>query len=189
MRLQTVLQNAIGAVVLGVAALFFGCSSAPTVKKGSEAFKLLPAGVMFDEGGGRPYQEVGTVRAWQEFKTELDESFDEKEFQRRCKLAFHGAAEKVLQIAREHGGDAVVRVRSVVFLADGRKEYLPSAECADDGDEGEALVEGMAIRWKGPVPLAAPAATAAAPAAPAPQRRIIPIKRAAPKEGDPSTSP
>ena len=94
------------------------------------------------------------------FRGQLDESFDDREFQRRCKLAFRGAAEKVLQIAREHGGDAVVKMRSVVFLADGRKEYLPSAECADDGDEGEALVEGMAVRWTGPVPSAAPAATA-----------------------------
>jgi hypothetical protein len=153
MSIRSVFQNSLPAAVLVAAALFFSCSSAPTGKKSAEAQRPLPAGVTFDDGGGRPYQKVGTVRAWQEFKTELDESFDDKEFQRRCRQAFREAAAKVLKIAQEHGGEAVIQVRSVVFLADGRKEYLPSAECADDGDAGEALVEGMAVRWTGPAPV------------------------------------
>ncbi len=156
MSIRSVFQKTIAAAVLVAAALFSGCSSAPSGKKGTEAPRPLPAGVSFDEGGGRPYQKVGTVRAWHEFKTELDESFDDKEFQRRCRQAFREAAAKVLKIAQEHGGEAVIQLRSVVFLADGRKEFLPRAECADDGDEGEALVEGMAVRWRGPAPVEKP---------------------------------
>jgi hypothetical protein len=147
------MKSCIPAAVLVAAAVFSGCASAPPAKKGAEPSKLLSAGVSFDDGAGRPYQKVGTVRAWQEFKTELDESFDDKEFQRRCRLAFRDAAAKVLKIAQENGGEAVIQVRSVVFLADGRKEYVAAPECADDGDEGEALVEGIAVRWTGPAPL------------------------------------
>jgi hypothetical protein len=156
MSIRSCFQNSVPAAVLVAAALFCGCSSTPAGKKSTEVQRALPVGVSFDEGGGRPYQKVGTVRAWQEFKTELDESFNDKEFQRRCRLAFREAATKVLKIAQEHGGEAVIQIRSVVFLADGRKEFLPSAECADDGDAGEALVEGIAVRWTGPAPVERP---------------------------------
>jgi len=147
------MRKSILAAVLVAAAVFSACSSTPPAKKKSEPMKPLPAAVSFDDGGGRPYQRVGIVRAWQEFKTELDESFDDQEFQRRCRIAFREAAAKLLRIAQENGGDAVIQARSVVFLADGRKEYVASPECADDGDEGEALVQGMAVRWTGPVPV------------------------------------
>jgi len=100
----------------------------------------------------RAFKTVGTVRTWQGFPTSLDDSFTETEFNRRCRKAFYEASGKLLGIAREHGAEAVVEVNSVVFLADGRKEYHPKAECAEDGEEGEALVEGLAVRWIEPAP-------------------------------------
>jgi hypothetical protein len=49
----------------------------------------------------------------------------------------------------------------VVFLADGRRETFDRPECTDDGEEGDVLVQGVAIQWvrtktSGPSP--APAA-------------------------------
>lgn len=125
------------------------CSSAPRSVPTPEITKLTPADVYIGEPQGREYEILGTVRTWEEFPTLLDDSFDEQEFRRRCRKAFYQASAKLLKIARENGGNGVVDVRSVVFLADGRREYLPSAECSEDGAEGEALVEGKAIRWKG----------------------------------------
>jgi hypothetical protein len=44
----------------------------------------------------------------------------------------------------------VIDVKSVVFLENGKSELYPSAECADDGMEGQVLSQGIAIRWKEP---------------------------------------
>ncbi|MEN9722064.1 MAG: hypothetical protein RJB38_50 [Pseudomonadota bacterium] len=125
------------------------CASAPKPKQSAEVLPLVPAGVYLQEPA-RAYRVVGTVRAWEEFTTALDDSFDEREFQRRCRKAFHDASVKLLRTAQENGGNAVVKIRSVVFLADGRKELYAQPECADDGDSGEALVEGLAVVFSAP---------------------------------------
>lgn len=123
------------------------CSSLPKRPPQKEGpIQVLPGNVFFSEPT-RSYQVLGTARSWHEFKTSLDETFDDQEFSRRCYQAFFKASEKVLAIARANGGEAVAQIRSVVFLADGRKEYYPRPECVDDGEEGEALVEGQVIRW------------------------------------------
>ncbi len=125
------------------------CSSfSKPVPKNEGPVSVLPPQVFFSQPS-RAFEVLGTARSWHEFKTSLDESYDEKEFSRRCQQAFYQAAQKVLGIARSHGGDAVMQVKSVVFLADGRKEFYPRPECVDDGEEGEALVEGQVIRWIG----------------------------------------
>ena len=51
-------------------------------------------------------------------------------------------------MAKKQGGDAVIDLKSVVYLEDGRREMYPSAECSDDGIEGQVLCQGIAIKWK-----------------------------------------
>ncbi|NDD90764.1 hypothetical protein EBZ37_01580, partial [bacterium] len=106
------------------------CASAPKSNSQPEDWVLRPTpeGVFMGKPE-RAFKTVGTVRTWQGFPTSLDDSFTETEFNRRCRKAFYEASGKLLGIAREHGAEAVVEVNSVVFLADGRKEYHPKAEC------------------------------------------------------------
>jgi len=159
MKVAQGIASIVTAVVMAACA-----STAPKSQKASsEPPRLLPSGVYFGDPG-RPYQVVGTVRTWKEFATSLDDSFNEQEMQRRCNQAFFDASTKLLGIARENGGEAVMDVRSVIFLADGRKEYHPRAECSEDGEEGEALVQGTAIKWTA-APRAKAASGAAKPAA------------------------
>jgi hypothetical protein len=89
---------------------------------------------------------MGVVRATREYPTlhiemtpELEEAY--------CKKAFSEAANQLLQSAKANGADAVADVHSVVFLADGRRESFDRPECTDDGEEGDVLVQGVAIQW------------------------------------------
>jgi len=124
------------------------CSSAPPRKLPPEPPRMVPAGVFLEEPL-RSYQVVGTVRSWREFPASLNDFNDTLMMKRLCQQAFYDASEKLLKIAHENGGEAVMKVQSVVFLADGRKEFYSRPECSEDGAEGEVLVQGTAIRWGG----------------------------------------
>lgn len=67
-----------------------------------------------------------------------------------CGNYFNKAVNDLLKAAKDKGADAVVDVRSVVYLMDGRMETFSRPECADDGDEGQVLTQGLAIRWEKP---------------------------------------
>ena len=51
-------------------------------------------------------------------------------------------------MARHQGADAVVDIKSVVFLENGKQETYSTPECSDDGFEGQILLQGVAIKWK-----------------------------------------
>ncbi len=67
-----------------------------------------------------------------------------------CKNYFNKAAAQLTEMAKNHGGDAVIQVRSVVFHMDGSSKTFNKAECFDDGAEGQILAKGIAIRWEKP---------------------------------------
>lgn len=92
----------------------------------------------------KPFQALGEVRAKVNF-TSLDPNHELKEL---CQNYYNEAVQKLVKTARKNGGEAVMEVRSVVFYYDGRAETLKGAECSDDGEEGQILVRGVAIRWK-----------------------------------------
>lgn len=92
----------------------------------------------------RPYEALGLVRTRVNFPS-LDPRHDESQL---CANYFNKAARDLLNRAREQGGDAVIDIKSVVFLIDGRSEVHPTPECSDDGAEGQVLAQGIAVKWK-----------------------------------------
>ncbi len=65
-----------------------------------------------------------------------------------CANYYNKAVNSLVEAARRKGADAVIDVKSVVFLEDGRKEEYQTPECADDGMEGQILTQGIAVKWK-----------------------------------------
>lgn len=93
---------------------------------------------------GRAYEVLGWVRSKAHFPT-LEQDPNSPWI---CRNYFNKAAAELLREAKKAKGDAVIKVRSVVFLLDGKTEEYPTPECSDDGAEGEILLRGIAIRWK-----------------------------------------
>jgi hypothetical protein len=121
-------------------ALMTSCSSLPTVKH--DAFQF-PKESAFIGDVKRPYKVLGLVRAKAEYQT-LDENHEETQL---CKNYYNKAVGALVKTAKEKGGDAVIDVKSVVFLEDGRREEYTTPECSDDGLEGQALTQGIAVKW------------------------------------------
>ncbi len=96
---------------------------------------------------GRPYEVLGWVRTRAHFPTMEQDPNSQK----ICNNYYNKAARDLLKEAKKPGGEAVIKVRSVVMLLDGKTEEHATAECSDDGAEGEILLRGIAIKWK-PLP-------------------------------------
>jgi len=119
-------------------------SSCSTLPKVSHKTYKFPDGKAFLDDPSRPYDKVGVVRSKVNYPT-LDPDTDEN---RLCPNYFNKSVNELVKFAEEKGADAVVQVRSVVFLIDGRREAYPQPECSDDGQEGQILTEGTAVKWK-----------------------------------------
>ena len=96
---------------------------------------------------GRAYTVLGWVRTRAHFPTMEQDPNSQK----LCVNYYNKAAKDLLKEAKKPGADAVIKVRSIVMLLDGKTEEHATAECSDDGAEGEILLRGVAIKWK-PVP-------------------------------------
>ena len=156
------------AFVLGV-----GCTTLPEPKVTKYAF---PTKTAFIGDPGRPYQVLGQVRTKKEFMT-LDPNHEEAFL---CKNYYNKAVADLVKRSKAQGGDAVIDVKSVVLLVDGRHEYYATAECSDEGDGGQILVQGIAVKWRpagwvNPQPLASPSPVPAASPAPAKVSQPKPI--------------
>ncbi len=103
-------------------------------------FRELPTGELQD----RPYEVMGWVRSKAVWPTLDQEAYSEG----LCRNYFNKAAKNLLKEAKKVGADAVIQVRSVVFMLDGKVGEFPDPECSDDGAEGEVLVRGVAIKFK-----------------------------------------
>jgi hypothetical protein len=125
----------------GFAAAWVGCSSVPAPKFHAYVF---PKNVYLGDVG-RPYAVLGPVRSRVDYPS-LDPQREEKDL---CRNYFNKAARDLLKYARKQGADAVIDLKSVVFLVDGRTETYSDPECSDDGAQGQVLAQGVAIRWTG----------------------------------------
>jgi hypothetical protein len=106
----------------------------------ADVFMELPTGR--DEG--RNYDVLGWVRSKAYWPTTDQDGYSEG----LCRNYFNKGARQLLKEARKVGADAVIQVRSVVFMLDGKVEEFPRPECSDDGLEGEVLMRGIAIKYK-----------------------------------------
>jgi len=135
---RTTQNTSIAAIIfLGL----FGCSTLPP-----SHFKhyQFPKEEAFYGNTQRPYLTLGTVRAKVDFNS-LDDNHEEKDL---CRNYFNKAVRDLVATAKKRGGDAVIDVKSVVYLEDGHQETYARPECSDDGLEGQSLAQGIVIKWK-----------------------------------------
>ena len=92
----------------------------------------------------RPFKKLGLVKTKVIYPT-LDPDSDERVL---CKVYYNKAVKDLLKRAHDVKADAVIDVHTAVFMIDGRSEVFKTPECTDDGQEGQVLVEGIAVRWK-----------------------------------------
>ena len=128
-------------LILGVLA---GCSTLPTPEIKRYAF---PKQDVYLGEPDRPYEVIGTVRTSAHWPSLLLPGANEQSL---CRNSYNKAATDLLRRAREAGAEAVMQVRSVVFYLTGKRETYTTPECSDDGENGEILLEGVAVRYKRP---------------------------------------
>ena len=85
------------------------CTTLPTPKFDKHEFPKKRA---FVEPVKRPYAVIGLVRSKVDYPT-LDPLRDDEEL---CKNYYNKAVEDLVRMARDKGADAVIEVRSAVFL-------------------------------------------------------------------------
>jgi hypothetical protein len=124
--------------------IFGGCNSLPTIHHEKYSF---PKGQAFIGDVKRPYEVLGRVRSKHDFPT-LDQDHEESDL---CKNYYNKAVADLIKFAHDKGGEAVIDVKSVVFLENGKQELYTAPECSDDGMEGQILTQGIAVKWK-PIP-------------------------------------
>ncbi len=120
----------------------FSCATLPEPKYKKYAF---PEGEAFvDRKPARKYKVLGPVRVRVNYSS-LNPDHEEQDL---CRNYYNkGAKDLVKRAHRDLKGDAVIDVRSVVYFMDGKSKRYPTPECADDGNEGQVLMEGQAIRY------------------------------------------
>lgn len=119
------------------------CSTLPKARHKKYTF---PKNVHSGINPGYEFEVLGPVRAKVTWPS-LDMDAEEKNL---CHNYYNQAAHDLMKFARQAGGDAVIEMRSVVFLIDGRVETYETPECSDDGEEGQILTQGVAVRRKRP---------------------------------------
>lgn len=92
---------------------------------------------------GRAYKILGWVRSKEAFVTISPDA----NVNLLCQNYYNKAVGSLVREAKKVGGDAVVQIRTVVFLLNGAMEEHKTPECSDDGGEGEILMKGVAIKW------------------------------------------
>jgi hypothetical protein len=92
---------------------------------------------------GWPYKVMGWVRSKASFPT-MEQAVNDPNL---CRNYYNKAAKLLLKEAEKVKADAVIKVRSIVFMIDGKAEEHPTPECSDDGAEGEVLLRGIAIKF------------------------------------------
>lgn len=109
----------------------------------SKAYVEEPTGKL----QGKPFKPLGWVRAKATWAT----MEQEKNNQSLCRNYYYKAVRNLVRDAEKAGADAVIKIRSVVILLDGKTEEHLTPECSDDGAEGEILLRAIAIKFL-PVP-------------------------------------
>ncbi|MBC7396687.1 MAG: hypothetical protein H7333_04515 [Bdellovibrionales bacterium] len=123
-----------------------GCATSLPLEK-HDRYGFPETRVFVEEPTGKvegvPYQATGWVRAKVTWAT-MEQEPNSKSL---CHNYYNKAARQLLRDAKKAGSDAVIKVRSVVILLDGKTEEHSTPECSDDGAEGEILLRGIAIKF------------------------------------------
>lgn len=122
-----------------------GCASLPDPH--FEKFQF-PQNAFVGDVKDRPYTVLGLVKNRVDYNT-LDAAHEEADL---CRNYFNKGVRELLRIAKNQGADAVIDVRSVVFFEDGSSKTYSDPECSDDGQDGQILVQAIAVRWKAAAP-------------------------------------
>lgn len=118
-----------------------GCSTlpSPTVVR-----YPYPKKFAFTGEPDRPYRTLGVVRTKVSWPTLLSPDVEEKDL---CTNYYNKGVIDLVKRARANGGSGIADLKSVTFLVDGRQELHPTAECSDDGEEGQILLQAVAVKW------------------------------------------
>ncbi len=128
-------------VLLALLSLGAGCAThLPDPKMTKYAF---PKSKAYVGDVKRPYTKLGVVRTKVNFNT-LDWVHEEEQL---CRNYYNKGVRDLVDRAHDQGADAVIDVKSVVFSDLGGAETFPTPECSDDGQEGQILLQGVAIKW------------------------------------------
>lgn len=120
----------------------FACATLPDPKYKKYTFPEEAAFV--NEKPTRPFKVLRPVRVRVNYSS-LNPDREELEL---CRNYFNkGVADLVKRAKRDQKADAVIEIRSVVYFMDGKSKRYETPECADDGNEGQVLLEGKAIRY------------------------------------------
>lgn len=132
--------------VVILVSLLNGCASLPEPKHDTFHF---PKGKAYIEIPKRPYTVVGQVRSKVDYSAIEFQNWDNLRsgVSKLCVNYYNKAAKDLVKLAEDKGADAVIKVRSIVFLEDGRREEFSTPECAEDGQEGQILLQGLAVKW------------------------------------------
>jgi hypothetical protein len=103
----------------------------------------FPKGRAFVGDVKRPYKKLGQVRAKVNFNT-LDWVHEEDQL---CRNFYNKGVKDLVDRARKQGADAVIDVQSVVFSDITGGQAFSTPECSDDGQEGQILLQGIAVKW------------------------------------------
>jgi hypothetical protein len=125
------------ALLLGLA----GCITLPTSVK-HKTYEFPEEA--FVQKVTRPHETLGLVRS----KVNYSSAETNPEETDLCSNYYNKAVRDLVQMAKKKGADAVIDVRSIVFFEAGGSELYTTAECADDGMDGQILTQGTAVKWK-----------------------------------------
>jgi hypothetical protein len=129
-------------VVLAVVASWIsGCAT--TLPDPKITHYEFPKGKAFVGDVKRPYHKLGQVRTRVDFNT-LDWIHEEDQL---CRNYYNKGVRDLVKRAKDVGADAVIDIRSVVFSELGGSETFQTPECSDDGQDGQILLEGIAVKW------------------------------------------
>jgi hypothetical protein len=136
-----------------------------------QAYSFPKDTAIVGDAKGRHYEKLGTVRTRVDFNS-LDPTHEERTL---CNNYFNKAVRDLVKQAKEQGGDAVIDVKSIVFYDDGQSKTFTTAECSDDGQQGQVLAQGIVVKWK-PMPTTheADSIIRGAPAVPAEKDKFTP---------------
>ncbi len=149
--ITTVSHNFAIVLLIAFSALVTACATSQLPEERHSVHSFPESRVYVEEPTGRaekvPYKTLGWVKSRATFPTMEQEPNNPM----LCRNYYNKAAALLLKEAQKAGADAVMKVRSIVILFDGRIEEHVTPECSDDGAEGEILLRGIAIKFK-PVP-------------------------------------
>lgn len=133
----------IGAPLLLALSMSLGVGCATHLPDPKMTKYAFPRGRAFVGDVKRPYKKLGQVRTKVNYNT-LDWIHEEDQL---CRNYYNKGVHDLVKRAQDQGADAVIDIQSVVFNDLDGEETYPTPECSDDGQEGQILLQGIAVKW------------------------------------------